>query len=237
MSTTESLRTDVAAILDAAWNSRDGRIVPKTDDLVLRDGAVELEATVLYADLANSTMLARKFPRPVVAKVVRAYLSAMTRLVRHHGGEVRSFDGDRVMGVFVGEGMNSSAARCALRMNWALIEVLRPMIGAKFPSLEQKGFVISHCAGVHRSQLQIVRAGIRDNNDLVFVGSAPNTAAALSDIRASPYHSYITKPVYDRLNDGAKLSVDGTRNRWQKVIVNVAGEDRVCYRSNWRWAP
>ena len=30
----------------------------------------------------------------------------MTQLVKSNGGEVRSFDGDRVMGIFIGDGKN-----------------------------------------------------------------------------------------------------------------------------------
>jgi adenylate cyclase len=90
---------NIKTILDATWNSRDGRVVPTTDDVNLSDGAVKLDAVILYADLYHSTELARTFSYSVAAKIVRAYLSSMTRLVKNAGGEVRSFDGDRVMGV------------------------------------------------------------------------------------------------------------------------------------------
>lgn len=72
---------------------------------------------MLYADLAHSTKLAREFPNSMAAKIVRAYLASMTRLVNHNGGKVRSFDGDRVMGVFVGTSKNTDAAKCALNIS------------------------------------------------------------------------------------------------------------------------
>jgi adenylate cyclase len=208
------IRTNTDAILSTAWNRRTGQVVPKTDDVALKNGAVDLEAAVLYADLAKSTELAGTFQRTTAAKIVRAYLSAMTRLITYHGGEIRSFDGDRVMGVFVGGNKNTSAAKCALRMNWALTKVLRPKAEAKFPSLKKSGFVLEHCVGVHRSDLLVVRGGIRDNSDLVFIGTAPNLAAKLSDIRNAPYRSYITWHVYDKLGKSAKIDAKTGRSFW-----------------------
>ncbi len=148
----------------------------------------------------------------MAAKIVRAYLSSMTRLVKAFGGEVRSFDGDRVMGVFVGGSKNSNAAKCALKMNYAVTKILRPRAEAKSVSLKTKGFAIQHCVGVHASEVLVVRGGVRGSNDLVFVGLAPNIAAKLSDIRNSPYHSYITQTVYGRLSQETKNGSDGRTN-------------------------
>lgn len=232
----ESLPPEIAKVLSADWQARDGRVVPNTTDVVLRDGAVDLEATVLYADLAQSTRLAEQFSRPVVAKVVRAYLLTMTRLVRHHKGEIRSFDGDRVMGVFVGKSKNTRAAKCALRMSWAVSRLLRPAVQNRFPALARKGFTVTHCAGVHCSKLRVVRGGIREHNDLVFVGEAPNVAAALSQQRFDPYRSYITSGVYRRLHETAKFHKK-EENRWKPVDVRLKGGTLRCYRSAWVWPP
>lgn len=237
MGTAGDVRANTDAILGMAWNRRTGQVVPKTDDVALKNGAVDLEAVVLYADLAKSTKLVRAFPRTTAAKIVRAYLSAMTRLITHHGGEIRSFDGDRVMGVFVGSNKNTSAAKCALRMNWALTKVLRPKAEAKFPSLKKNGFVLEHCVGVHRSDLLVVRGGIRDNSDLVFIGTAPNIAAKLSDTRNAPYRSYITWQVYNHLSKSAKIDAKTGRNFWEKRTLTLAGESWPCYRSSWWWGP
>lgn len=233
----QSLQTDVAAVLGADWQARDGRVVPGTADVVLRNGAVDLEAAILYADLAESTRLAEQLSRAVVAKIVRAYLLSMARLVRHHKGEIRSFDGDRVMGVFVGGGKNTQAAKCALEMSWVVSRLLRPALHDKFPALKRNGFTISHCAGVDRSNLRVVRGGIRDNNDLVFVGEAPNVAAALSQQRDEPYRSYITSRVYGRLHESAKVSATSKENFWEPIEVCLKGETRRCYRSSWIVSP
>lgn len=232
----DTLSTDVAKIFNATWSIRDGQVVPKTDDVVLANGAVKLHVVVLYADLARSTQLAMKFDRSVAAKIVRAYLSSMTRLVNSSGGVVRSFDGDRVMGVFIGDSKNSNAAECALKMNHLVTKILRPKAEAKFPSLVSKGFKIKHCVGISRSDVLVVRGGVRGSNDLVFVGAAPNIAAKLSEIRNSTWHSYITKSVYTRLNHDAKFSSKG-ENMWTAVTREIAGESWSLYKSSWRREP
>lgn len=230
------LSSDVATIFDTAWKTRAGTVVPETEDVALRNGAVKLDAVMLYADLAHSTRLARNFDASVAAKIVRAYLSTMTQLVNNTGGEVRSFDGDRVMGVFVGDSKNTSAAQCALKMNYAVRKILKPKAEAKFPSLTQKGFKIAHCVGIHGSRVLGVRGGVRGSNDLVFIGSGPNLAAKLSEIRASPYHSYITHSVYSNLHKNSKYGSDD-RNMWRAVKCELGDETWDCYRSKWWWAP
>jgi hypothetical protein len=46
----------------AVWETRDGQVVPNSEDLKLGNDRVELEAVLLDADLADSTMLAISRP-------------------------------------------------------------------------------------------------------------------------------------------------------------------------------
>lgn len=229
----DTLSADIRKILDTTWSSRSGQVVPKTEDVALANGAVKLSAAVLYADLARSTQIARK-NKSTAAKVARAYLSTMARLVTSSGGVVRSFDGDRVMGVFIGASKNSDAARCALKMNYVLTQMLRPQVSAKFTSM--KSFKIKHCVGISWSDVLVVRGGIRESNDLVFVGTAPNLAAKLSEIRNSPWNTYITHNVYSKLSRSSKIG-SGGRNMWTSTKRTLAGEEWHLYKSNWRWKP
>jgi len=236
MANAEKFEADISAIFNTTWNIRNGIVVPKTEDVALTNGAVKMEAVLLYADLFHSTELQRQFPNSMVAKIVRAYLSSMTRLISDAAGAVRSFDGDRVMGVFVGGSKNSIAARCALKMNYVVDQILRPKAETQFPSLKTKGFVIDHCVGIARSEVFIVRAGVRGDNDLVFVGQAPNIAAKLSELRESPYSTWITWSVYNYLHNYAKLGGDG-RNMWINAKRKLGVQEWDVYKSSWHWKP
>jgi adenylate cyclase len=231
-----SLTTDIGTILNAAWDIRNGTVVPSTEDVNLSNGAVKLDAVVLYADLFHSTQLQRQFDNRVVAKVVRSYLSSMSKLITAHSGDVRSFDGDRVMGVFIGGSKHTNAAKCALKMKYTVDSILRPKVEAKYAAFKEKNFVIKHCAGVAKSQVFVVRGGVRGRNDLVFIGSAPNIAAKLSELRTSPYNTWITWSVYNRLQDSAKFGGDG-RNMWVAEKRKLAGVEWDLYKSSWHWKP
>ena len=53
----DDLQKEVKDIFAIQWQIRDGKKVPETEDLNLGNDAVKIKATVLYADLAESTSL------------------------------------------------------------------------------------------------------------------------------------------------------------------------------------
>jgi class 3 adenylate cyclase len=227
------LETQVGEILTVAWDTTDGRVVPETGDVKMKDGAVKLEAAYLYADLADSTTLAKNFDRRTAARVVRSYLRVMSRLVSEFGGEIRSFDGDRVMGIFIGDSKRTNAATCCLKMNWAFLNIVKPKVEAKLPILAKNGYTLGHSAGVDVGEVLIVRAGIRGENDLISIGAAPNIAAMLSDLRESSYRSFITGDVYGQLNASAKYDADGI-DMWKLRSTSIKRKN--VYRSRYSWA-
>ena len=237
MALVDELSQDVDSILRQEWNIREGKVVPKTEDVTLAGGAVKLDVTMLYADLADSTELAMNYDKRVAAKVFKSFLTCSSKLIRAEGGEIRSFDGDRVMGVFIGNNKNTSAARCALKINYAFREIIKPKLIAKYPTLASGSYKLAHCVGVDTSEVLVIRGGVRDNNDLVWVGRAPNVAAKLSGIRQSPYHSFITKSVFDNMLDAAKYGGNPKKLMWESCTwKGVAGVPTV-YRSSWQWKP
>jgi len=121
---------------------RDGQIVPETAGLSLGNSGVKLEATFLYADLADSTELAI-YDQEIGAEVYKSYLLGTTRIIKDHGGQVRSFDGDRVMGVFIGDTKNSNAAKTALKINYFFTYILQPKFLAYYTRLNQFKFAQS----------------------------------------------------------------------------------------------
>ena len=209
--------------------------MPKTADVLLAGGAVKLTATILYADLADSTGLAMNYDRRIPAKVFKSFLSCSSKIIRAHDGEIRSFDGDRVMGVFVGNYKNTSAAKSALKINYAFLKVIKPKLEAKYEALRTGSYKLAHCVGVDTSDVLVIRSGIRSNNDLVWVGRAPNVAAKLSNLREAPYYSFITDTVYDQLNDEAKYSSGEKKPMWERRTWKAVTGVNAVYRSSWTW--
>src|SRR5215472_4305550 len=125
MAILDDVTADVSNALKEVWDIRDGEVVPETEDVALAGGGVKFDAVMLYADLADSTDIAI-YDRRVAAKLFKAFLATSSRLIRNRNGYVRSFDGDRVMGVFLGKYKNSNAAICAFNIAWAVNKVIKP---------------------------------------------------------------------------------------------------------------
>lgn len=238
MALLDDLKTETDKIARGIWSRRDGTVVPENENLGLGNDAVDLGATFLYADLHDSTSLATHH-QPVAAEVFKAYLRGTTRIIRSLGGEVRSFDGDRVMGVFIGSLKNTNAAEAGLKINYFTTQILAPAFDQFYKKDFPLGLSLNQTVGIDTGKVMVVRSGIRNNNDLVWVGRAPNIAAKLSSIREIGYSTYITKSVFDVMADGSKYSPDSQQLMWESRIWADGQKFGVgdVYRSNWWWRP
>jgi class 3 adenylate cyclase len=224
----QELESGVRSIFADQWETRNGIAVPASEGVPLGNVAVLLDATVLYADLAESTaMVDRKKPN-FAAEVYKAYLHCAAKLIRDQGGEITAYDGDRIMGVFLGSSKNTSAAKCGLMINWAVREVLMPALKKQYPSSD---FILKQVVGIDASKMWVARTGVRGANDLVWVGPAANYAAKLTELDAS-YPTRITQRVYDKLSNEAKVS--NGKDMWEaRTWTDMGG--LTIYRSNWWW--
>ena len=234
MALSDDINSNVETILTTSWKKRNGTVVPNSTDIALAGGAVELDATYLYSDFADSSKIAKLLDRRVVAKNFKSFLTSATRSIKHRGGSVVSFDGDRILAVFIGDSKNTSAARCALNINYAVTKVIRPKFESKYSSIKENGIILSHGTGVDTGTILMVRAGARGNNDIISIGRAANLAAKLSDIREGNYKSFIAASVYNSMHKSSKYS-SKNENMWQSLTFQYLGESISIYRSNWHW--
>ena len=114
MALKDDLENDVKKIFGDQWTIRKGTVIPATDDIALGNDGVELDATVLYADLTDSTSLVSDFEPAFAAEIYKCYLRCAAKIIRAEGGSITSFDGDRVMAVYIGSTKCTSATRTAL---------------------------------------------------------------------------------------------------------------------------
>ena len=237
MALVEEINKEVQNIIDTQWNLRKGQKVPSTEDVALSGGAVELDATFLYADLANSSKMAKKFDRRVTAKIIKTFLATTAKVIRSLDGEIVSFDGDRIMGVFIGDSQNSNAAKCALQIKYIVHKIIRTKFEDKYESVKNASFKINHGVGVDSGTVLAVRGGARGANDLIWIGRAPNLAAKLSDLREARYQSIITASVYNKLNDSSKYGSSPRKDMWERRSWTFLEEKIIVYRSSFWWEP
>ena len=89
MSLKDELDAYVQKTVDEQWERRAGQKVPDAGDLPLKNLAVELDATVLYADLASSTKMVKSHKDWFAAEVYKSYLYCAAKIIRARGGIIR----------------------------------------------------------------------------------------------------------------------------------------------------
>lgn len=229
MSLVDDYTEAVEKIFKETWTTRDGQKVPESEDLGLGNDAVKLDGTVLYADLDESTNLVDNYDPEFAAEIYKAYLSCAAKVIRSEGGEITSYDGDRIMAVYIGDSKNTAAARSALKINYTVTEIINPLIKKHYPTTS---YQVKQVVGIDTSDLFIARTGIRGSNDLVWVGRAANYAAKLCSLSAN-YPSRLTETVYNLLHESVKYSNDG------KSVWEIDGWENIngvrIYRSTWWW--
>ena len=232
MTLADDLKSEVAKIFRDQWTYRKGQVVPDPEDLKLSNDTVEFEkAAVLYADLSGSTAMVNTQNWMLAAEVYKTFLYCAAKLVREEGGKITSYDGDRVMGIFVGDAPCTSAVRCALKINYAVREIINPALKAQYA---QSTFTVKQVVGIDISPIRAARTGVRGGNDIVWVGRAANYAAKLTELNLAE-KSWITKDVYEKLNESAKFGGDPKRDMWKSYEWGQ-NDNYPIYGSTWWWA-
>lgn len=228
MTLKNQLEREVKGIFADAWMLVETDSVSDPTDLRLNSNhAKELdEATVLYADLGGSTAMVDDFSWQFCAEVYKAYLKCTSEIIRSESGVITAYDGDRVMAIFTGKSKNTSAVRAALKINYAIKNILQPALERQYPGYN---FLVKHVVGIDASSLRAARVGVHGDNDLVWVGRAANYAAKLTEL-SSLMPTWITKAVYDKINKEVKYSDD--LDMWN-LYSWTAMDDLSIYGSNY----
>lgn len=225
----EDLTAEVKATFADQWDVQTTTAVPAPEHLRLNaNHAKDLEtATVLYADLDGSTNMVDNHEWTFSAEVYEAYLRCAAKIIRSENGIITAYDGDRVMAVFTGDARNTSAVRCALKINYAVCKIIRPTLQLQYPS---KKFMLKHVVGVDTSRLRTARIGVRGDNDLVWIGRAANYAAKLTSLPDKA--TWITKTVYDLMDASVKYS--NGNSMWEaRTWTSMNGLPIYCSTYSW----
>ena len=227
----DDLVSDVKAIFTSAWTKRNGEKIPEVQDLKLGNDGVEIDATVLYADMAGSTVMVNQKTAEKSAEIYKSYMVCAGKIIKDEGGAITAYDGDRIMAVFIGGSKNSTAAKTGLKLQWALQEIVNKEFKAYYTG---ETYELRHVVGIDTSKLLVCRIGVRADNDLVWVGRAANYAAKLCAITESSSVVYITSSVYNALSEESKLGGAEKKNMWEKRLWTTMNNMEI-YRSSWIW--
>lgn len=214
------------------------RSVPSAKDLGFGNNGRMIQAPILYADLRGSSEVTERHRRPTTARVFKSFLYSMAQIARNRDGEIRSFDGDRIMVIFPPIRGDQRAActravQAGMEMAWFFNDVLRPKLN-KHDSFLDCGI------GIAFSEMLVVRVGLKrkdDNNDIVLIGRAANLAAKLSDRGKKPNYLFIDREIYRQLGDELKYETS-TRSKsikklvWKSKDIKFAKKQLTVYSTN-----
>jgi class 3 adenylate cyclase len=228
MSLKDELNAAAKNTFTFAWEETEGRVVPAPENVGLGNKAILLKkAVVFYADLNGSTNMVDEKKWEFSAEIYKSFLHCAAKIVRSESGDITAYDGDRIMAIFVGDAKCDRAVRSALKLKWAVTNIIMPQMKGYYST----DFTIEHNVGIDISDLRAARTGVRGSNDLVWVGRAANHAAKLTEL-SSDYPTRITKEVYDGLSQN--LRVNSNKLMWENRTW-TAMNNREIYRSRWGW--
>ena len=229
MKNLNEITSEITQIFRTNWSVRNGGKVPEPQDIKLGNDAVKINATVLYADLKESTKMVNEYKKTFSAEVYKSYLTACCELIKNIDGVITSFDGDRVMAVYIGDSKNTNAVKTALQINYMVLKVINPKIKEVY---ENTVFEIKQVVGIDTSELFVARTGIRGDNDLVWVGNAANMAAKMCAIRDGNFSTFISNEVYERIHESAKFA-NGSENMWRSYYWPEYSKNIYCSTYYW----
>ena len=222
----EDLNSEVRKILQEPWAVTPAGRAPTPERLGLGNEGRTIEAAVLYADLDESTKLVDSQEATFAGQLYKSYLVTTARVIGSEQGTIAAFDGDRIMAVYTGRKIAERAVRTALKIHYAVQNVINPAIGDLKPGSR---YLLKQSVGVDCGQLLVVRTGIHSANDLVWIGRAANYAAKLST-RPAPL-THITDEVYQLLPRELKVGSSG-QQIWTYEWVPAMANRRI-YSSSW----
>lgn len=235
----KKLNNKVKALFDERFIKYDVDVVPDVSNPRLTHGntGMEGEFVYLYVDLRGSSSYTDKHRRQTIAKIYKAFHHCMVETIKEKSGKVRSFDGDRVMGIFDGKRKVNNAVEAAMLMKGIKNDILKPKI-KKYYNNDSFDLGI----GISLSKTLIIKAGVgydTNNRDLVSIGTAPNLGAKLSDIAVSPNNIYACKACYSKLLDKNKFTTKNGQkvNMWKSKHFNFSGSKITVYSCSWYRSP
>lgn len=180
----EEIKNDIKDVFSKDFSFLDTQNVPSLADRVLtyESGKAKrgetIETCVLFVDIRDSVRMNNSHYTKTMGKMYTAFVKAVLKMARHHGGYVRNIIGDRVMVVFPVFNCFKNAVECAISINH-LARIMNDVF---------KGEDFKCGIGIDYGKMSVIKVGIEvhgeensDNKGLVWVGTPANLASRLTD--------------------------------------------------------
>ena len=138
-------------------------------------GLAEQQATVLFADIADSTKMAEQLGARLFGESLQCYYEDMTQIVSDHGGFLEKYLGDGVMAVFGLADGNSNPEKSAVLAGLSMLDFVE-----SHDNPHAKGIQIG--VGVNSGPVVAGYVKTRDRVDFTILGDTVNVAHGLQSL-------------------------------------------------------
>jgi adenylate cyclase len=202
----DSITKKVKEIIDTNFIVGEVTEVPNIENSKLTFGnkGLKFTAIVLHIDMRGSTKILNNHNKTTVAKIHMAYFHTIVKIADTLGGAVRSFNGDSMLVFFPGttKEILTNAVQAAMQMKY--------MISNEdgINDTLKKYSAIDFGIGIDYGDILCTKIGVSgnpNNKGLFWAGNAVNKSVKLSDHANNPNHIYLSKIVYENLEDRLKF--------------------------------
>lgn len=140
------------------------------------------EATVLFVDIRDYTVLSEKIPPGEVRRLVSRFHDTLAEVFARHGGYVCDFQGDAQMIAFGVTPQRADHAHCAIQAASELpqaVETLNAQLVTEVPELAQNGIVFRFGVGICTGPVSVGYLQGGGKLQHTVLGDTTNTAARL----------------------------------------------------------
>jgi predicted ATPase/class 3 adenylate cyclase len=139
------------------------------------------QLTVLFCDLADSTVLARQLDPEELRDVVRAYQDACAKVIARFEGHIAQYLGDGLLVYFGYPLAHEDDAQRAVRAGLGIVETLGQL---NTHLARERGVHLTVRLGVHTGLVVVGEVGGGTRQDQLALGETPNLAARLQGLAA-----------------------------------------------------
>ena len=201
----------VASAPFRAFGIRPSRMNPNTCTIcemmftkVMKARQVEIDATILFADLRGYTSLSQSRPRGEISELLDAFYDECAEAVWEGDGIVNKTMGDAIMAVFNFPIRRDDHAVQAVRAARAIQERWRAKRELLPKSLTVDGETIGVGVGIDSGKINFGEFG-RAHHDLTAIGTVVNVASRAQSA-ASADEILLTSSVYERARSELEMS-------------------------------
>jgi adenylate cyclase len=229
-----ALENTIRDYLSGDYEVTETQTIPSIEQVAFGKKAKKIKLCAFCIDMRKSSDLLTVHNKQTCGKIHKAFLTVVSQIVIDMGGEIRSFNGDGLLAFWPANKKDDigNAVQAAMKIKYLLSNKLSPL----FEQYEKIDFGI----GIDWGDVYIVRAGIprnSNNNDLVFIGSCVNFAAAISDQAQGPNHIEISKSTYDNLPNSCIYGKSNGQDvdMWRDGAAEWKGNRYPTKLTSWHW--